>query len=128
MSRSPLFSGLLSTSKKSRTSDFLNELHYYIQRITTLEIDPNSGFDNFDILAWRKSQVLTNPSLSIITHDLLTLPVFTVAYEFVFSTGGRMLTDTRIHLASDAIEITIYQKDWLEEFKLKQLTISSMIL
>ena len=50
--RNLLFSGLLSASKKSRTSGILNELHYYIQRVATLEIDPDSGFNNFDILAW----------------------------------------------------------------------------
>ena len=40
-----------SKNKRYKTSDTINELHYYIQRVATPEIDPDSGFDNFDILA-----------------------------------------------------------------------------
>ena len=50
-SRNSLFSGFLSASTKSRTSDSLNELYYYIQRAVTPEIDQDSGFEHFDILA-----------------------------------------------------------------------------
>jgi len=46
----------------------------------------------------------------IISCDLLTLLTFTVDLESAFNTGGRVLTDTRNRLASDAIEMTIYEE------------------
>ena len=107
-------------SKKSRTSNSLNELHYYIQRVVTPEIDQDSGFENFDILAWWKSQASTYHVLSIMARDVLTLPAFIVPSKSAFSTGDRVLTDTRNHLASDAIEMTIYRNDWLDAEKRSQ--------
>ena len=53
-------------------------------------------------------------------RDLLTPPASTVASEFPFSTGGRVLTDTRNRLASDVIEMTICGKDWLDAEKRSQ--------
>ena len=97
----------------------LNELYYYI-RVVTLEIDQESGFENFDIFAWRKLQASTYHVLSIMARDLLTLPASTVASESAFSTGGRVLTDTRNRLASDAIEIKICRKDRLDVKKRSQ--------
>ena len=54
------------------------------------------------------------------TRDLLTPPTSTVTSESTFSTGGRVLTDTRNRLASDAIEMTICEKDWLDVEKRSQ--------
>ena len=53
-------------------------------------------------------------------RDLLTPPASTVALESAFSTRGRVLTDTRNRLASDAIEMTICGKDWLDAKKRSQ--------
>ena len=50
--KSNLLSGLLSASKRSRSSESLNEFYYYSTRVITPEIDANSGFENFDILTW----------------------------------------------------------------------------
>ena len=48
----------------------------------------------------------------IITHDVLTVPVSTVASEAAFSTGGRVVSDKRCSLAPDSIEANICVKDW----------------
>ena len=40
--KSFLLSGLLSASKRSRSSDSLNEVHYYSTRVITPEIDAYS--------------------------------------------------------------------------------------
>ena len=58
--------------------------------------------------------------VSIIKRDLLTPPTFTIASKSTFSTSGRVLTDTRNCLASDAIEMTICGKDWLDAEKRSQ--------
>ena len=48
------------------------------------------------------------------TRDLLTPPAFTIILESTFSTSGRVLTDRRNHLVSDAIKMTICGKNWLD--------------
>ena len=53
-------------------------------------------------------------------RNLLTPPAYTVASESDFSTGGRWLTDSRNRLASDAIEMFICGKDWLDAEKRSQ--------
>ena len=71
-------------------------------------------------MIWWKSQASTYHVLSIMAHDLLTHLASTVASESTFSTSGRVLIDTRNHLASDAIEMTICGKDWLDTEKRSQ--------
>ena len=55
--------------------------------------------------------------LSIMAHDLLTSLASIVALDFAFNAGGRVLTDMRNRLASDAIEMTICREDWLDAAK-----------
>ena len=86
----------------------------------TPEIDQDSRFENFDIMAWWKSQTSTYHVLSIMARDLLTPPASTVPSESAFNTGGRVLTDMRNRLASDAIEMTICEKDLLDAKKRSQ--------
>ena len=47
-------------------------------------------------------------------YDLLTPHASTVVSEYAFNTTGRVLTDTRNCLSSEAIKMSIYRKDWLE--------------
>ena len=95
----------------------MNELHYYIDRAAVPDIDTDLGFESFDILSWWKSQEPNYHVLSIMARDLLTPPASTVASESAFNTGGRMLVDRRNRLASEAIEMTICGKDWLDAEK-----------
>ena len=61
-------------------------------------------------------------------RDLVTPPASTVASESAFSTGGRVLTDTRNRLASEAIEMTICGKDWLDaESRTQNKTVEEII-
>ena len=54
------------------------------------------------------------------THNLLTPPTFTIRSKFAFSTGDRVLTDTTNRLTLDAIEMIIYEKNWLDAKKRSQ--------
>ena len=73
-------------------------LHYYLIRAKASEIDADSGFENFNILAWWKLHESTYFVPSIMTCDLLTPHASIVDSKSVFSTVGRMLTDTRNHM------------------------------
>lgn len=47
-------------------------------------------------------------------RDLLSIPVSTVAYEFAFSTGGRVLNQTHNCLAPEIVEALICAQNWLD--------------
>ncbi|KAK9981952.1 hypothetical protein SO802_035185 [Lithocarpus litseifolius] len=55
--------------------------------------------EDFDILAWWKSNGLKYPTLQRIAKDILAIPVTTVTLEFAFSTSGRLLSPhhSRLH-------------------------------
>ena len=59
-----------------------------------------------------ESQQHKYPVLSIIAHDVLTVPMSTVASETAFSVGGRVVSKKRYNLASNVIEAGICVKDW----------------
>ena len=59
---------------------------------------------------------------------LLTSSVSTVTSESTFSTTGRVMTDTRNHLASEVIDISICGKDWLDaETRSQNKTVDEII-
>ena len=49
--------------------------------------------------------------LSIITHDVLTVLVSTIASEAAFSASGRMVGEKRCNLSFEAIEAVVCLKD-----------------
>ena len=50
--------------------------------------------------------------LSIIAHDVLIVPVSTVASEAAFSVGGRVVSKKRCNLSPEAIEAVVCLKYW----------------
>ena len=50
--------------------------------------------------------------LSIIAHDVLTVPVSIVASEATFSAGGRVVSKNICNLSPQAIEAVVCLKDW----------------
>ncbi|KAK3136097.1 hypothetical protein QOZ80_5BG0428050 [Eleusine coracana subsp. coracana] len=67
--------------------------------------------ENFNIIAWWKSNSLEFPVLSRIARDILVVPASTVASESAFSTGGRVISDFRSHLKPETVEALICLQD-----------------
>jgi hypothetical protein len=61
----------------------------------------------FDILKWWKGRSSRFPILSRLAHDVLAIPISTVASESAFSIGGRVLDDFRTSLTPFMVESLI---------------------
>ncbi|XP_065621531.1 zinc finger BED domain-containing protein DAYSLEEPER-like isoform X1 [Quercus suber] len=66
--------------------------------------------EDFDILAWWKSNGLKYPTLQRIARDILATPVTTVASEVAFSTSGNLLSPHRSRLHPKTMMCT---QNWL---------------
>ncbi|WVZ70874.1 hypothetical protein U9M48_019504 [Paspalum notatum var. saurae] len=69
--------------------------------------------DNFDILAWWKSNALEYPTLSCMARDILVIPASSVPSESAFSMGRRIISDFRSRLAPKTVEALICLQDWI---------------
>ncbi|KAL5557277.1 hypothetical protein UlMin_039513 [Ulmus minor] len=68
---------------------------------------------NFDVLTFWKSHQYRYPELAAMAHDVLSIPVSTVASEATFSVGGRVLDQYRSSLKPENVEAIICTRDWL---------------
>ena len=63
-------------------------------------------------MQWWQAHKLTYPVLSILSRDVLTVPVSTVSSESAVSLSGRILEERRTILTSEMVEILLTVKDW----------------
>ncbi|XP_075665725.1 zinc finger BED domain-containing protein RICESLEEPER 2-like [Castanea sativa] len=69
--------------------------------------------ENFDILAWWKSNGLKYPTLQRIANDILVIPVTTIASESAFSTSERLFSPHHSRLHPNTIEAMTCAQNWL---------------
>ncbi|WVZ78241.1 hypothetical protein U9M48_025984 [Paspalum notatum var. saurae] len=89
------------------TSEVPSELESYLTK------PPIPRCDNFDILAWWKSNALEYPTLSCMARDILVIPASSVPSESAFSMGRRIISDFRSRLAPKTVEALICLQDWI---------------
>uniref|UniRef100_A0A1S4DMZ5 Zinc finger BED domain-containing protein DAYSLEEPER n=1 Tax=Nicotiana tabacum TaxID=4097 RepID=A0A1S4DMZ5_TOBAC len=68
---------------------------------------------SFDSLSWWKTNGLKFPTLQKIAHDLLAIPISTVASESAFSTSGRLISPHRSRLHPTTLEALMCARTWL---------------
>ncbi|KAA0036689.1 zinc finger BED domain-containing protein RICESLEEPER 3-like [Cucumis melo var. makuwa] len=68
---------------------------------------------DFDILQWWKMNSDRFEVLGHMARDILAIPVYTVASESAFSTGGRVVDSSRCSLAPNTVEALICTQNWL---------------
>ena len=69
--------------------------------------------EDFDILAWWKSNGLKYYTLQRIARDILAIPITTVTSKSVFSTSGRPLSPHCSRLHPKTIEVMMCAQKWL---------------
>lgn len=69
--------------------------------------------DHFDILSWWKAHAARYPILARLARDVLAIPVTTVASEFAFSSGERVVHKYRSCLDPQIIKAVMCTKDWM---------------
>ncbi|KAI8560296.1 hypothetical protein RHMOL_Rhmol04G0244300 [Rhododendron molle] len=68
---------------------------------------------DFDVVLWWKNNSNKYPILSQLARDVLAMAVSTVASEFAFSTGGRVLDPFRSSLSPSMVETLVCTQNWL---------------
>ncbi|XP_055803575.1 zinc finger BED domain-containing protein RICESLEEPER 2-like [Solanum dulcamara] len=84
-----------------------SELEKYLSE----ELEPNDDDDNFDILSWWKAHSPRYKILFEMAHDVLAIPISSVASECAFSTGGRILDSFRSSLTPKLVQAVICLQD-----------------
>ncbi|XP_042400934.1 zinc finger BED domain-containing protein RICESLEEPER 2-like [Zingiber officinale] len=77
-----------------------------------LDDDVGVANEHFDILFWWKVNSSKFPTLAEMAHDVLVIPISTMASESVFSTGGRALDSFRSSLTLRLVQALICLQDW----------------
>jgi hypothetical protein len=85
----------------------VNELDRYLEEETV------SITADLDILQYWKMYSTRYPVLACMAHDILVVPASTVASEFAFSIGERIVSVCRSRLKCETIEALICLQDWL---------------
>ncbi|KAM0923387.1 hypothetical protein ACQ4PT_005571 [Festuca glaucescens] len=67
---------------------------------------------DFDIINWWKFGGIKYPTLQLIAHDILPIPVTTVPSESTFSTSGRILSPHRSRLEPKCVEAIMCMQAW----------------
>ena len=84
------------------------ELGLYLQEATI-----ENEEEGFDLLNWWKINKLWLPVLARLAKRILATPVISIALESAFSTGGRVLSDSRCCVNPETLEALICAQDWI---------------
>ncbi|XP_057761076.1 zinc finger BED domain-containing protein RICESLEEPER 1-like [Arachis stenosperma] len=94
-----------STGRKSNPK---SELDHYLNE----DCDPDDK--PLDILGWWKVNLNQFFVLANMARDILAIRVLTVASEFAFSMGGRIIDQYHSSLSPKMVEALVCTKDWLK--------------
>lgn len=101
-----IFKQYMSSKPVSSAARVWTELDLY------LEEDIIHRPEGLDIINWWKFGGIKYPTLRRMAHDILAIPVTTVASESAFSTSGRILSAHRCSLAPNMTEALMCMQAW----------------
>jgi hypothetical protein len=74
-----------------------------------------STTQDFDLLIWWKNNTFRYPILAEVAHDVLVMPISTIALESTFSTGGLILDPFRSSLSPLTIKALVCTQNWIRK-------------
>ncbi|KAK8284472.1 hypothetical protein V6Z12_D08G162600 [Gossypium hirsutum] len=92
---------------ESSTRSEQSQLDIYLEEP---ELELNSQIDVLDY--WSKSSVQYS-ELSLLAHDILAIPISTVASESAFSMGKKVITPLKSSLKPKTIQAVVCSDDWM---------------
>ena len=101
-----IFDQYMSSQPVISASQVRTELDLYLEEPTL----PRT--QELDIINWWKFGGIKYPSLQKIAHDILPIPVTSVASESTFSTSGRILSPHRGRLTPTMAEALMCMQAW----------------
>jgi hypothetical protein len=102
-----LFTQYMSSQPVVNASRARTELDLYLEEANIPVRD-----EGLDIIGWWKFGGIKYPTLQRMAHDILPIPVTTVASESAFSTSGRVLSSHRCSLAPNMAEALMCMQAW----------------
>ncbi|XP_031479188.1 zinc finger BED domain-containing protein RICESLEEPER 2-like [Nymphaea colorata] len=104
---------------------FLGKAENVVFQVTKSEIDTyledglikhddNGDEDSFNILQWWKDKESKYRILSQMARDLLSIPITSAASEKAFSTGGRIVNDSRSSLMPKTVKALVCLGNWVK--------------
>nr|GMC60476.1 zinc finger BED domain-containing protein RICESLEEPER 2-like [Ipomoea batatas] len=109
--------------EKGDVDETSNELDIYLMEMIEKPTLNRLG-KQFNILTWWKKESMKFPILSEMAHDILAIPVSSVASECAFSTSGRILDQYRSSLTPYMVKALILTQDWLRSSLQSDATIN----
>uniref|UniRef100_A0ACD5Y5K0 Uncharacterized protein n=2 Tax=Avena sativa TaxID=4498 RepID=A0ACD5Y5K0_AVESA len=101
-----IFDEYMNSKPAASSSQVRTELDLY------LEEDLLPRTQELDIIGWWKYGGIKYPTLQMIAHDILPIPVTSVASECVFSASGRLISPHRSRLAPKISEALMCMQSW----------------
>ncbi|GKB44885.1 zinc finger BED domain-containing protein RICESLEEPER 2 [Tanacetum coccineum] len=96
-----------------------SEYERYVNSDFVIHLHPKE-FATFDVLGFWKEKEIMYPVLSRMAMDIISVQASSVAFEFTFSTSGRMLSIRRTRLTPASLEMCMCLKDHLDAKERKQ--------
>ncbi|MED6222949.1 hypothetical protein PIB30_118918 [Stylosanthes scabra] len=90
-----------------------NELEIYLKEGL---IHTNGDDLKYNVLHFWKTNEDRFPTLSVMARNILSIHITTVASEFAFSIGGRVLTKYRSSILHEHVQMLICTRSWLYGF------------
>ncbi|XP_028804831.1 zinc finger BED domain-containing protein RICESLEEPER 2-like [Neltuma alba] len=100
----------LASQKEKSSSDPQSELDRYL---SSSSADDTPVDDDFDMLAWWRANSSKYKIISRMAHDVLAVPMSTVASESAFSIGGCVVDSYRSSLSPTMTKALICAQNWL---------------